>query len=102
MSDLGTTQKLSNLADETDAFVKELNKKIRNKQKKLDQIQQLEKKIQAKEIVANEEQKGKIASKSGVLAEINEVKTYLDLYKASTAISTQKASQIAKQHEKEL
>ena len=36
-------------------FARELQKKIRNKQKKLEKIVELEQKVQRKEIVANEE-----------------------------------------------
>ena len=96
-----STQKLT-IIDETDAFVVELNKKIRNKQKKLDQISQLEAKIKNKEIVANEEQRGKIATKAAVAAEISDVKTYIDLYKTASAKRIEKASSLAKQHDKEL
>ena len=40
---------------EVNAFARELQKKIRNKQKKLENIVTLEQKVKSKEIVANEE-----------------------------------------------
>ena len=45
-------------------------KKLRNQKKKLREIQELEDKIKAKEISANEAQKEKVASKAALEAEI--------------------------------
>ena len=87
MSSSTTQQKKSagngHVEGEVNAFARELQKKIRNKQKKLENIVTLEQKVKSKEIVANEEQKNKIASKASIEAEIAEVKSYLDLYNTS-------------------
>ena len=64
-------------------FEREMQKKIRNKVKKLEKIQELETKIKRKEIIANEEQLGKVAGKAAVKAEIDDVKSYLTLFKES-------------------
>ena len=64
-------------------FEREMQKKIRNKVKKLEKIQELETKIKRKEIIANEEQLGKVAGKDAVQAEIDDVKSYLTLFKES-------------------
>lgn len=65
------------------AFEREMQKKIRNKLKKLEKIQELEVKVKRKEIVPNEEQLEKLASKGSVQAEIDDVKGYLTLYTSS-------------------
>ena len=44
-------------SDEVNNFQRELQKKIRNKQKKLEKINELETKVKSKEIQANDEQK---------------------------------------------
>ena len=66
MSD-STTQKRPQTAvvidDAMSKFEKDLLKKVRNKQKKLKEIEELEKKVKKKEIVANAEQQEKISSK---------------------------------------
>ena len=87
---------------EVSAFARELTKKIRNKQKKLENIVALEQKVLNKEIKANEEQCHKIASKVAIEAEIAEVKVYLDLYTTSQAESTAAENKMKKQHAKEL
>lgn len=71
------------VAESSDPFEKELLKRIRNKNKKLEKIVELEKKVKKREIVANEEQLEKIGSKMGVEGEIAEIQAYLDLYKQS-------------------
>jgi predicted nucleic acid-binding Zn-ribbon protein len=78
-----TTQPKSNgaaQADNVDAYQRELQKKIRNKQKKLSQITDLEKKIKSKEIEPKEEQMSKIRSKAGLESEIEEIQQYQTLY----------------------
>lgn len=79
-----TTQKVQPNGAEAEAqlskFHNEMTKKIRNKQKKLDRIIDLEKKVKKKEISPNEEQLEKIQSRPSVEAEIAEVKSYLDMY----------------------
>ena len=51
--------------------------------KKLDKIKEIEVKMKEGDIQPNEEQKQKIASKLQVVAEIAEIKSYLDLYNAN-------------------
>lgn len=84
------------------SFQRELQKKIRNKQKKLDRILDLEKKVKKKEIIANEEQLEKIQSKTVIEAEIAEVKSYLDLYAASQNEQVESDKKLQKQHAKEI
>jgi hypothetical protein len=55
MSDSTALLKQSSLVDSADPFERELQKKIRNRAKKLEKIVELEKKIKKKEIVPNEE-----------------------------------------------
>ena len=59
----------------------EWEKKIRNKTKKLDQISELELKVKKGEIVPNQEQLIKIASKTAIELEINDVNQYLGMFK---------------------
>jgi hypothetical protein len=63
------------------AFEIELKKKIRNKTKKLEQISELEQKVKKGEIVPNQEQLIKIASKTAIELEINDVNQYLLMFK---------------------
>lgn len=63
------------------AFEIELKKKIRNKTKKLEQITELEQKVKKGEIVPNQEQLIKIASKTAIELEINDVNQYLAMFK---------------------
>jgi hypothetical protein len=63
------------------AFEIELKKKIRNKTKKLEQISELEQKVKKGEIVPNQEQLIKIASKTAIELEINDVNQYLAMFK---------------------
>ena len=107
MSD-STTQKKINQAlvaavdDNMSKFEKELQKKVRNKQKKIKEIEELEKKVKKKEIVANAEQQEKISSKKTVQAEIDEVNGYAKLYAESTKGQKQSDDKMKKQHEKDL
>jgi hypothetical protein len=50
-----------------------LQKKIRNRQKKLKEIEELALKIKKKEITANQAQLEKVASKTAIEAEIDEI-----------------------------
>lgn len=102
MSSSTTQPKIASAVEIVDAFQKELQKKIRNKQKKIETINQLEQKIKSKEIVANEEQLSKLASRTQSEAEIAEVNTYLDLYMKSQNEHKESAKKIAKQHAREL
>ena len=63
------------------AFEIELKKKIRNKTKKLEQISELEQKVKKGEIEPNQEQLIKIASKTAIELEINDVNQYLAMFK---------------------
>lgn len=63
------------------AFEIELKKKIRNKTKKLEQISELEQKVKKGEIVPNQEQLIKIASKTAIELEIVDVNQYLAMFK---------------------
>lgn len=91
-----------NANDALSAFERELQKKIRNKVKKLEKIQELETKIKRKEIVANQEQLGKVAAKATVQAEIDDVKSYLALYTESQKDQSGSENALKKQHAKEL
>lgn len=88
--------------DNLTSFQRELQKKIRNKQKKLNLIIDLEKKIKKKEIVANEEQLEKIQSKPAIEAEMAEVKSYLDLYNSSQAELVEEEKKLQKQRAKDV
>ena len=70
--------------------------------KKLEKIQELETKIKRKEIVANQEQLGKVAGKAAVQAEIDDVRSYLTIYNESQKESNSSESALKKQHAKEL
>ena len=63
------------------AFEIELKKKIRNKTKKLEQISELEQKVKKGEIEPNQDQLIKIASKTAIELEINDVNQYLAMFK---------------------
>lgn len=102
MSDSTALLKQSSLVDSADPFERELQKKIRNRAKKLEKIVELEKKIKKKEIVPNEEQLEKINSKDAVQAEIDEIQSYIDLFKASQQATLQKEKETAKSHAKAL
>jgi hypothetical protein len=75
MSDSTTLKKqqTQTVVESNDPFEREIQKKIRNRTKKLEKIAELEKKIKKKEIVPNEEQLEKISSKAAVKAEIDEL-----------------------------
>lgn len=102
MSDSTTQNNNKPVVESNDPFERELQKKIRNKNKKLDKIHELEKKVKKKEIVANDEQKEKIESKQGLVAEIAEVQAYLDLFKLSQKQTEQAAKETKKAHHKEI
>lgn len=87
---------------ETTPFQRELQKKIRNKQKKLDQITQLEEKIKRKEINVLEEQQEKIKSRTVIEAEIADIRQYLDLYQDSLKEHKEAENKVLKQHQKDI
>jgi len=65
-------------AGEKHPFERELYKKIRNNEKKLKDIKELEERVRSKEINANEEQKKKIARRETIEREIGEMNHYLE------------------------
>mmetsp|Transcript_15883 Transcript_15883/g.24460 ORF Transcript_15883/g.24460 Transcript_15883/m.24460 type:complete len:180 (-) Transcript_15883:1059-1598(-) len=83
-------------------FEVELQKKIRNKTKKLQQIAELEGKIKSKEIKANDAQLEKIATKVIVEGEIAEIKSYLDLHLKSKKEESQSQKENVKAAAKEV
>lgn len=97
-----TNGKIEEAESQISNFQRELQKKIRNKQKKLDKVIELETKVKKNEIVANEEQLEKIQSKASIEAEIAEVKTYLDLYISNLNEQAELVKKVHKQHQKEL
>lgn len=88
--------------EEANAYQRELQKRIRNKNKKLETIKQLAEKIKNKEIKANEDQLSKIASMPHVEEEIKELKVQLELYAESVKEYVDKEKKMKKQHQKEL
>lgn len=78
-----TKKVIEQWADTQDAYVNKLYKKLRNGQKKLNDIQEVEKKLKTKEIQATPELLEKVQRKDKVKAEMDEVLGYLELYKES-------------------
>ena len=78
-----TKKVIEQWADTQDAFVNKLYKKLRNGQKKLNDIQEVEKKLKTKEIQATPELLEKVQRKDKVKGEMDEVLGYLELYKES-------------------
>ena len=74
---------LEQYADTKDAFVNALYKRLRNAQKKLTKIDEVESKIKAKEIQPTQEQLEMVQRKPAIKAEMEEVLGYLNLYKES-------------------
>ena len=70
-------------AETKDAFVNALYKKLRNSQKKLTKIDEVEQKIRSKEIQPTQDQLDMIQRKAAIKAEMDEVLGYLNLYKES-------------------
>lgn len=90
-------------ADTQDAYVNKLYKKLRNGQKKLNDITDVEKKLKTKEIQPTPELLEKVQRKDKVKAEMDEVLGYLELYKESfpdnAAFATGGAKKVAKKAE---
>lgn len=97
-----TTQNKKQIEVQENNFQRELQKKIRNKQKKLEKINELAAKIKSGSMTANSEQLEKIASKDSIEAEIAEVKTYLDIYNATLVEQADSDKKVAKQHQREV
>jgi hypothetical protein len=70
-------------AETKDAFVNALYKKLRNSQKKLTKIEEVEAKIKSKEIQPTQEQIDMVQRKGAIKAEMDEVLGYLNIYKES-------------------
>ena len=75
--------KIDQWAETKDAYVNALYKRLRNGQKKLGQIKELEHKIKSKEVQPTQEQLDKIARRDVIKGEMDEVLSYLNLYKES-------------------
>lgn len=78
-----TKKVIEQWAETPDAFVNKLYKKLRNGQKKLNDIAEVEKKIKTKEIQPTPELLEKVQRKDKIKAEMDEVLGYLELYKES-------------------
>lgn len=78
-----TKKVIEQWADTPDAYVNKLYKKLRNGQKKLNDIQEVEKKLKTKEIQATPELLEKVQRKDKIKGEMDEVLGYLELYKES-------------------
>lgn len=78
-----TKKVIEQWADTQDAFVNKLYKKLRNSQKKLNDISEVEKKLKTKEIQATPELLEKVQRKDKIKTEMDEVLAYLELYKES-------------------
>lgn len=78
-----TKKVIEQWADTPDAYVNKLYKKLRNGQKKLNDIQEVEKKLKTKEIQATPELLEKVQRKDKIKGEMDEVLSYLELYKES-------------------
>ena len=102
MSDSTTLQKQKSIVESEDPFERELQKRIRNKNKKLKDIKELEKKIKSKEIDPKEEQLEKIRAKAQHQADIEEFQAYLDLFKKSQKQTEQKERDMEKAFNKTL
>lgn len=70
-------------ADTKDSYVNALYKKLRNSQKKLTKIDEVEQKVRSKEIQPTQDQIDMIQRKASIKAEMEEVLGYLNLYKES-------------------
>lgn len=70
-------------AETKDPFVNQLYKKLRNGQKKLTKIDEVEQKIKSKEIQPTQEQLEMVQRKDKIKAEMDEVIGYLNIYKES-------------------
>jgi hypothetical protein len=74
---------LEQWADTKDAYVNALYKRLRNAQKKLTKIDEVDQKIKSKEIQPTQEQLEMVQRKPAIKAEMDEVLGYLNLYKES-------------------
>ena len=72
--------KIEQWADTADAFVNLIYKKLRNKNKKLEKIQQTVEKIKKAELKPNQEQLEMINSKEGLVTEMKDLQGILKMY----------------------
>lgn len=77
------TKVLEQWADTKDPFVNQLYKKLRNSQKKINSILEVEQKLKKQEITATPDLLEKVQKKESVKAQMDEVLSYLNLYKES-------------------
>lgn len=68
-------------ADTSDNFVNLIYKKLRNKNKKLDKIEQTQDKIRKGEIKPNEEQKEMLTQKETIKQEMKDLEKIITMYK---------------------
>lgn len=66
-----------------DLFVKTTYRKLKNKQKKMQKIEELEKKVRKGETKPDEQQKQMLESKDSLLEEMKELEQYVLLYTKS-------------------
>ena len=83
-------------------FEQSLRKQIRNRNKKLDQIEELVQKIKKEKFEPNEAQRTKIAQKDSLLAHIDEINDYLKAYTADKESDAKKEKAKLAQHKKEI
>ena len=77
------TKVLEQWADTKDPFVNQLYKKLRNSQKKINSILEVEQKLKKQEITATPDLLEKVSKKESVKAQMDEVLSYLNMYKES-------------------
>lgn len=77
------TKVIEQWADTKDPYVNQLYKRLRNSQKKINKIVEVEQKIKKKEIQPTQEQIDKVQNLDKVKAQMDEVLSYLNLYKES-------------------
>ncbi len=63
-----------------DLFVKTTYRKLKNKQKKLQKIEELEKKVRKGETKPDEQQKQMLDSKASLVEEMKDIESYILLY----------------------
>lgn len=87
---------------ELSPFEQNLKKQIRNRKKKLDQIDELVQKMKKEKFELNEAQKAKVAQKEPLLAQIKEIEEYLTIYEQDKKEQLRKEKDLAKKHAKEV
>ena len=87
---------------ELSQFEQSLRKQIRNRTKKLDQIEELVQKMKKEKFEPNDAQKTKIAQKDQLLAQIDEINEYLKAYTADKEVDAKKEKAKLVQHKKDI